>query len=36
MIGSFKDKGTEDVFNGGNTKKARAILPRDVEIVDYS
>jgi proteic killer suppression protein len=28
MIQSFKNKGTEDVFNGKNTKDARKICPR--------
>lgn len=27
MIQSFKDAGTEDVFNGKNTKEARKLLP---------
>jgi len=27
MIQSFKDKGTEDVFNGENTRNARRICP---------
>jgi proteic killer suppression protein len=26
VIGSFKDRGTEDIFNGANSKKARASL----------
>lgn len=30
MIKSFKDNGTEDIFNGKNTKDARRICPRDV------
>ena len=30
MIHSFKDKGTEDIFNGKNTKDARKICPRSV------
>ena len=30
MIGSFKNKGTEDIFNGGNSKRARATLPQDL------
>jgi proteic killer suppression protein len=30
LIASFKDKGTEDVFNGDNTKAARKALPSDV------
>ncbi|WP_457573274.1 type II toxin-antitoxin system RelE/ParE family toxin [Desulfolithobacter sp.] len=30
MIISFKNKGTEDVFNGKNTKKARKICPVDL------
>ena len=28
MIHSFKNKGTEDVFNGKNTKEARKVCPR--------
>jgi len=28
MIQSFKNKGTEDIFNGKNTKEARKICPR--------
>jgi proteic killer suppression protein len=27
MIQSFKDAGTEDIFNGKNTKEARKLLP---------
>lgn len=27
MIQSFKDQGTEDVFNGNNSKEARKTLP---------
>ncbi len=27
MIGSFRNDGTEDVFNGSNTKAARAVCP---------
>lgn len=27
MIVAFKDKGTEDIFNGENTKEARKICP---------
>ena len=30
MIVSFKNKGTEDVFNGKNTKKARKVCPNDL------
>jgi proteic killer suppression protein len=30
MIKSFKNNGTEDIFNGKNTKDARRICPRDV------
>jgi proteic killer suppression protein len=30
MIQSFFDRGTEDVFNGKDTKAARKTLPRDV------
>jgi len=33
MIGSFKDKGTQDIFNGVNSKKARASLPADLTSV---
>ncbi len=29
MIGSFGDKATEDIFNGGNSKEARSI-PRSI------
>ena len=28
MIHSFKDKGTEDIFNGSNTKDARKVCPQ--------
>jgi proteic killer suppression protein len=30
MIKSFKNNGTEDVFNGKNTKDARRLCPKDV------
>ena len=30
MIRSFVDPGTEDLFNGRNTKAARQICPRDL------
>ena len=30
MIVSFKDGGTEDVFNGRNTRRARRVCPSDV------
>ncbi|MBM4421828.1 MAG: plasmid maintenance system killer protein [Chloroflexi bacterium] len=30
MIVSFKDEGTEDIFNGKNTKAARAICPESL------
>lgn len=30
MIGSFRDAATEDLFNGRNTKAARAALPREL------
>ncbi len=30
MIVSFKDEGTEDVFDGRDTKKARKACPRDL------
>jgi len=30
MIETFKDKGTEDVFNGKNTKEARKKCPRSL------
>jgi proteic killer suppression protein len=30
VIISFQNKGTEDVFNGRNTKKARNVCPQDV------
>lgn len=30
MIASFGDKGTEDIYNGLNSKEARAKLPRDL------
>ncbi len=33
MIGNFRDKGTEEIFHGGNSKKARAILPPDLMAV---
>jgi len=30
MIRSFADPGTEDLFNGRNTKAARQVCPRDL------
>ncbi len=30
MIQSFKNKGTEDIFNGKNTKEARKTCPRSL------
>jgi proteic killer suppression protein len=30
MIQSFKDAGTEDIFNGKNTKEARKLLPESL------
>lgn len=30
MIQSFKNKGTEDIFNGKNTKEARKVCPRSL------
>ncbi len=30
MIVSFKDEGTEDVFDGRDTKKARKVCPQDL------
>ncbi|MEA3437911.1 MAG: type II toxin-antitoxin system RelE/ParE family toxin [Thermodesulfobacteriota bacterium] len=30
MIQSFRNKGTEDIFNGKNTKNARKICPRSL------
>ena len=30
MISSFKDKATEDIFNGKFSKTARQILPKDL------
>ena len=30
MIVSFGNRGTEDVFNGDNTKSARQLCPRDL------
>ena len=30
MIQSFKDQGTEDIFNGVNTRAARNILPESL------
>jgi proteic killer suppression protein len=30
MIQSFKDAGTEDIFNGENTKEARKICPNSL------
>jgi toxin HigB-1 len=30
MIGSFKDRGTEDVFNGEVTKAARKVCPPSI------
>jgi proteic killer suppression protein len=33
MIISFKNKGTEDVFNGKNTKKARKVCPNELQAI---
>ena len=33
MIQSFADAGTEDVFNGRNTKSARKLCPRSISSV---
>jgi proteic killer suppression protein len=30
MIQSFKNQGTEDIFNGKNTKEARKVCPRSL------
>jgi len=30
MIQSFRNKGTEDIFNGNNTKNARKIFPQSL------
>jgi len=30
MIISFKNKATEDIFNGGNTKNARKTCPQSL------
>ena len=30
MVQSFKNKGTEDIFNGKNTKEARKLCPRSI------
>lgn len=30
MIASFKDEGTEDVFDGRDTKKARKVCPQNL------
>jgi proteic killer suppression protein len=30
MIGSFADKGSEDIFNGVNSADARRLLPRNL------
>ncbi|MCL5429621.1 MAG: type II toxin-antitoxin system RelE/ParE family toxin [Chloroflexi bacterium] len=30
MIVSFKNDGTEDIYNGQNTNSARRVLPRDL------
>jgi proteic killer suppression protein len=30
MIQSFKNQGTEDIFNGRNTKTARKVCPRNL------
>jgi len=35
MIISFKNKGTEDIFNGKNTKKARKVCPRDLWLIAH-
>ncbi len=35
MIQSFADRGTEDVFNGKNTKAARKACPHNVWAVAY-
>ena len=33
MIRKFKNKGTKDVFNGKNTKKARKVCPQDLWVI---
>jgi proteic killer suppression protein len=33
MIGSFKDQGTQDIFNGVSSKKSRAALPQSLTSV---
>ncbi len=30
MIGSFRDEGTEDVFDGRSTRKARKVCPQNL------
>jgi len=30
VIGSFRDRGTEDLFDGRNSKAARKVLPRSL------
>ena len=35
MIRSFKNKATEDIFNGLNTKQARSICPQSLWKVDF-
>ena len=30
MIRTFKDKGTEDIFNGEDTKRARSTCPQEI------
>ena len=32
---SFNDQGTEDIYNGENTKKAKNSLPRDLWKIAY-
>lgn len=33
MIKSFRDKGTEDLFNGDNTRAARRVCPEQIQHV---
>jgi len=35
MIESFKNIGTEDIFNGKNTKEARKLCPRSIREIAF-
>ncbi|MDP9177057.1 MAG: type II toxin-antitoxin system RelE/ParE family toxin [Gemmatimonadota bacterium] len=35
MIRSFRDKGTEDIFNGENSKAASKVLPSQLHLIGW-